>query len=42
MPEGVDQDAFLRLENDPAFIELIKKQAAEWLSRNHGIQQSSA
>lgn len=26
MPEGVNKEAFLKLENDPKFIETIKKQ----------------
>jgi hypothetical protein len=29
MPEGVDKEAFLKLECDPAFIELLEKQAKE-------------
>jgi hypothetical protein len=37
MPEGVDKEAFLKLENDPAFIELLRKQAKEWLTRGQGV-----
>jgi hypothetical protein len=33
MPEGVDKDAFLKLENDPKFIELLKKKAKKWLTK---------
>jgi hypothetical protein len=33
MPEGVDKEAFLKLEKDPKFIESIKKQVTEWLTR---------
>jgi hypothetical protein len=32
MPEGVDKEAFLRLETDPEFIESAKKKAKEWLT----------
>jgi hypothetical protein len=38
MPEGVDKEAFLKLECDPAFIELLKKQAKKWLAKGKGIQ----
>jgi hypothetical protein len=38
MPEGVDKEAFLKLECDPAFIELLKKQAKEWLTKGKGTQ----
>lgn len=31
MPEGVDKDAFLKLECDKAFVELLKNQTREWL-----------
>jgi hypothetical protein len=31
MPEGVDKEAFLRLEKDEAFIESLKKRAKDWL-----------
>jgi hypothetical protein len=31
MPEGVDKEAFLRLEHNPIFIESLKKKAKEWL-----------
>jgi hypothetical protein len=33
MPEGVDKEAFLKLENDSKFIESLKKQVREWLTR---------
>jgi hypothetical protein len=33
MPEGVDRETFLRLENDPKFIELLKKKTKEWLTK---------
>ncbi len=33
MPEGVDKEAFLKLENDPAFIEALKKKAKERLTK---------
>ena len=32
MPEGVDKEAFLKLENDPEFIESIKKKTKSWLT----------
>jgi hypothetical protein len=32
MPEGVDKEAFLRLENDLEFIESLKKKAKERLT----------
>jgi hypothetical protein len=38
MPEGVDKEAFLKLECDPAFIQLLKKKAKEWLEKSKGIQ----
>lgn len=36
MPEGVDKEAFLKLENDSKFIESLKKQIREWLTRETG------
>jgi hypothetical protein len=33
MPEGVDREAFLKLENDPEFIEALKKKAKERLTK---------
>lgn len=33
MPEGVDKEAFLKLENDPKFNEALKKKAEEWLTK---------
>jgi hypothetical protein len=33
MPEGVDKKAFLMLECDPDFIDLVQKQAKEWLTK---------
>jgi hypothetical protein len=32
LPENVDKEAFLKLENDPEFIESLKKQAKKWLT----------
>jgi hypothetical protein len=33
MPEGVDREAFLKLENNPEFIELLKEKAKKWLTK---------
>jgi hypothetical protein len=33
MPERVDKEIFLKLENDPEFIESLKKKVIEWLTR---------
>jgi hypothetical protein len=33
MPEGVDKKAFLMLECNPDFIDTVKKQAKEWLTK---------
>jgi hypothetical protein len=33
MPEGVDREAFLKLENDSKFIEVIKKQIVKRLKQ---------
>jgi hypothetical protein len=33
MPEGVDREAFLKLENDSKFIEVIKKQIVKRLKK---------
>ena len=33
MPEGVDKEAFLKLENNPKFIESLKKYTKKWLKR---------
>jgi hypothetical protein len=33
MPAGVDKEAFLRLENNPEFIESLKKKSEEWLTK---------
>jgi hypothetical protein len=33
MPEGVDKEAFLGLENDPKFIESLKKKTKKWLTK---------
>jgi hypothetical protein len=35
MPEGVDKEAFLKLENDSKFIESLKKQVIDWLMREN-------
>jgi hypothetical protein len=33
MPERVDKEIFLKLENDLEFIESLKKKVIEWLTR---------
>jgi hypothetical protein len=33
MPEGVDREAFLKLQNDPKLIETIKKQIKKRLKK---------
>jgi hypothetical protein len=33
MPEGVDKEAFLQLENDPKFVESLKKQVRKRLTQ---------
>jgi hypothetical protein len=33
MPEGVDKEAFLKLENDPEFITSLTSQAKYWLTK---------
>lgn len=33
LPEGVDKEAFLKLEDDSEFIESLKKYIKEWLMR---------
>lgn len=33
MPEGVDKEAFLKLENNPKFIGSLKKHAKKWLKQ---------
>lgn len=33
MPEGVDKEAFLKLETNSEFIESLKKQVRKWLTR---------
>jgi len=33
MPEGVDKEAFLKLENDSKFIETIKRQIRKRLTQ---------
>lgn len=32
MPEGIDKDSFLELENNSEFIESLKKYVKKWLS----------
>lgn len=32
MPEGVDKESFLKLENDKEFIESLKDYAKKWLA----------
>jgi hypothetical protein len=39
MPEGVDKEAFLKLENDSKFIETLKKQVKKWLTREKSISK---
>jgi hypothetical protein len=41
MPEGVDKEAFLKLENDPEFITSLKSQAKEWLRKGDRRQSST-
>lgn len=36
MPEGVDKEAFLKLENDSKFIETIKRQIRKRLMQRTG------
>jgi len=36
MPEGVDKEAFLKLENDSKFIETIKRQIRKRLTQETG------
>ncbi len=36
MPEGVDKEAFLKLENDSKFIEAIKRQIKKRLMQRTG------
>lgn len=33
MPKGVDKEAFLRLENDPKFIEALTEKTKKWLTK---------
>jgi hypothetical protein len=33
MPEGVDKEAFLKLESDSKFIESLKEQVRKWLTQ---------
>jgi hypothetical protein len=33
MPEGVNKEAFLQLENDSDFIALLEKQTRKWLTK---------
>lgn len=35
MPEGVDKEAFLKLENDSKFVESLKKQVRKRLTQEH-------
>ena len=35
MPEGVDKQAFLKLENDSKFVESLKKQVRKRLTQEH-------
>jgi hypothetical protein len=36
MPEGVDKEAFLKLENDSGFIESLQGKVREWLVHQTG------
>jgi hypothetical protein len=36
MPEGVDKEAFLKLENDSRFIESLRDQVRGWLVQKTG------
>jgi hypothetical protein len=36
MPEGVDKEAFLNLENDSRFVESLRAQVREWLVQKTG------
>ena len=38
MPEGVDKDAFLKLESDAAFMEYLKNQVEKWLATAKTVQ----
>jgi hypothetical protein len=38
MPEGVNKEAFLKLECDVPFIEALKNQAKEWLTKEKTTQ----
>jgi hypothetical protein len=39
MPEGVDKEAFLQLENDSKFIETLKKQVKKRLMHGNSISK---
>jgi hypothetical protein len=39
MPEGVDKEAFLQLENDSKFIETLKKQVKKLLMHGNSISK---
>jgi hypothetical protein len=36
IPDNVDEDVFMSLENDPDFLEWIKKQVEFWLNQRKG------
>ena len=36
IPDNVDEDVFMSLENDPDFLEWIKKQVEFWLNQRQG------
>jgi hypothetical protein len=36
MPEGADREAFMKLENDPEFLESLAKRTKDWLARRKG------
>ena len=38
MPEGVQKEAFLKLESDNGFIEFLKMQVEAWLTKSKNAQ----
>jgi len=41
MPEGVDREEFLKLENDPRFINALSRYTRRWLTRKARKSKSS-
>jgi hypothetical protein len=37
MPQGVDREAFIKLENDVQFLESLANQTKEWLIRRKSL-----